>query len=210
MRTIIIMLFLPFLLIGCHIDSPTADNPANHEPQREYTKTIQREASSAFEYQLINQAEGVYPPRDSLLAAAPDWMHARIPDSTGWFYDIWEGIYLPYAITEHAIAYYSHVIDSLAAHPPDNRLLTAEFVYRATIGFHEVYAFDGSDPSTGETVASPASYDSVYVLSMSLEWDQYCGGECGMHFIHHRLVIFDQTGTVLRLIFDAPVVIAVA
>lgn len=202
-----IVLLLP-LFFGCHVNPPTANGPDTHEPQREYTKTITREASSEFEHQLIAQAEMVYPSRDSILAVAPVLLHSSIPDTAAWFCDIFQGIRIPYAITENAIEYYSHLIDSLAAHPAENRLITADFTYHATIGFHETYTFEGTGPYANESLP-PANFDSVYVVHMSLKWDQNCGMGCGMYFSPRRLVIFDDTGMVLRVIYDGPAFIRV-
>ena len=200
------LLLLPalFLLAACDaaVNELETDETAT---ERSYTKTIEREGTSAFEASLIAQAEAAYPPRDSVLAAVLPEQHGQIPETGYWYYSSFDGVLIPYAITGDAVTYYSALIDSLERET-SAFFTQAELEYKADVSFEEAYAA----PSP-EGVASPQeSFERVYVVSMSLKWFQYCGSLCAMWIDQQRVVVFDASGTLLRVFLDGPTSVLVS
>ena len=207
----IIFLIIPIILffISCNSKNiPT--EPDQKEIEREFTKSIERVFTNNFERDLIFNAESIYPNRDSVLVHISSYIpQYSIPDSNLWFYEVFEGVLIPFAVASKAISYYNYLIDSLSANNGYNFFITANYEYRAGIEFKENYTFEGEDPITGEPLPT-VSFENVYVVEMSLKWEDYCGMECGLWFFHKRIVVFDEFGNLLSVFFDGPIPIAVS
>ena len=197
-----------FFIISCRLDFSSLENDQDEEIYRSYTKIISRVSSKSFEDSLIFEAEKIYPDRDSVLAAVDPNEHFSIPETAYWFYSTFDGVYLPYAITNDAITYYDNIIDSLNA-GVYQCFITAEFEYTAKISFKEEYTFDEDDPLTLEPFPI-VSFARVYVLHMSLKWSHYCGPLCGLWINHKRIVIFDEYGNLLNVFLDGKRPVAVS
>lgn len=206
MKKILMVLFLG-LLISCKSQS---DNPTSVEEQKfEFTKNIERNAKNDFENNLILKAEAVYPPRDSVLAIMPPELAKANPVAEYWYYSQFDGILIPYAVNSGAINYYSRMIDSLNANNGYNFLLSAKFDYSADIKFKESYTFEGKNLFSGRQMPS-VSFSRVYVVSMTLKWENYCGPVCGLWISHQRVVVLDESGNILRVFYDGPIPVAVS
>ena len=198
-----------FLFISCTSENVPV-GPERKEIKREFTKSIERIATLNFERDLIFSAESIYPNRDSVLSYMSIYIpQSSIPDSNLWFYEVFEGVLIPFAVASKAISYYNDLIDSLSANNGYNFFITANYEYRAGIEFKENYTFEGEDPITGEPLPT-VSFENVYVVEMSLKWEDYCGMECGLWFFHKRIVVFDEFGNLLSVFFDGPIPIAVS
>lgn len=176
------------------------------EPERVYTKTIERNFTNEFEKDLIEKAEAYYPPRDSVVEAANAYM--EIPDSNYWFYSSFDGTYIPYAITKEAVEYYSGLIDQFNANKSDSFFFTAEFVYSASVEFHENYLSPSAN--SREEPVIPEEFESVYVVDLLLEWEQYCGPLCAMWIDKQRIAVFDESGQLLGVFLDGPISVPVS
>ena len=110
-------------------------NKSDSEPEEErlYTKSVERISSSNFEADLIDKAEKYYPPREDVLEVQGYRM--GIPDTLYWYYDSFDGVLLPYAITYDAIVYYSGLIDQFNANKVETFFLSASFEYKAEVTF---------------------------------------------------------------------------
>ena len=207
MKTILIAFFLLILVVSC---SDKTTNPENEieQPKNEYTKHIQRNFSNEFEKNLITLAESIYPPRDSVLSVTPTELIAFIPDSNYWFYQSFDGVNIPYAITNEAIVYYSEIIDALNT-SQNSFIYKAVFNYTATSTFYDTYIFAGIDPITGLPMQSE-TFNNVYVISMDLSWDHFCGPVCGLYIDHKRIVLFDIQGNLIKIFYDGEILIAVS
>lgn len=183
-------------------------NKSDSEPEEErlYTKSVERISSSNFEADLIDKAEKYYPPREDVLEVQGYRM--GIPDTLYWYYDSFDGVLLPYAITYDAIVYYSGLIDQFNANKVETFFLSASFEYKAEVTFHENY----NSPSTfsDESIAEPKEYNSVYVVSLSLKWSDYCGSLCALWINKDRIAVFNENGELLKVYLDGLVPIAVA
>lgn len=191
-------------LVSCNSDTTTS---VKDEPDK-FTKKIERVASNEFEMNLIYKAESIYPPRDSVIAHIYLLSHS-IPDTNLWFYSDFEDILIPYAITSEAISFYDNLIDLISEKNGNNYYYTANFEYRAEIEFNESYTFEGNDPISGEPLPS-VSFERVYVVNMILKWKHYCGVVCGLWLTHNRIVVFDESGNLLNVFYDGPILVAVS
>lgn len=199
-----------FIFIYCNSKENIPTEPEEKQIDREFTKSIERVATNNFERDLIFSAESIYPNRDSVLAHMSRYVpQSSIPDSNLWFYEVFDGVLIPFAITSEAISYYDDLIDSISANNGYDFFIKANFKYRAEIEFKESYTFEGKNLITEEPLPS-VSFERVYVVAMSLEWDNYCGMECGLWISHKRIVVFDESGNLLNVFYDGPIPIAVS
>ena len=203
----LIILFSILLLAGCNSEVNNLEEELQ-PPKREFTKNIERVFSNEFEQNLISNAESFYPPRDSVLNAAESWFRDLIPDTNYWFYDSFDGIRIPYAITIDAINYYSDFIDTLNA-GLKSIIYKAVFKYKAEITYYTSYTFEGVDPLT-EIPLPIISFEDVYVVEMNLSWDHYCGMECGLYIKHKRIVVLNSQGELLQNFYDGKIPVAVS
>ena len=208
MRSLLIVLLA--VLAGCDLIG-TDSNDSEHAPEiyREYTKSVVRESDSELEEKLIERAEAAYPPRDSVLKVVPSQRRDFIPKDGYWFYSSFDGVLIPYAITREAVDYYSDLIDALKSGDELQFITKADLRYFAKVDFHEEYVFDEKDPRTGRPLPEEV-FNRVYVVQMTLEWSQYCGLECAMWIDQSRLVLFDQSGELLRIFRDGRHPVAVS
>lgn len=193
MRKLLLLLLMP-LVVGC-------DATPDSGSERSYTQSIVREAGNDFEATLITRAEALYPPRDSVLAAA--WDPAQVPETGYWFYGLFDGTLIPYAVTGDAVTYYRELVEALDRSTSPPFLLSADLTYRAAVSFHETYTFEELDPATQEPFSLEV-FAQVYVVEMELDWSQYCGPVCGMWIEHSRVVVFDASGELLAVFGDGP------
>ncbi len=210
MKKILLIIPIIFLIISCNSKTNIPIEPEEKEIEREFTKKIERISTNNFESNLILSAESIYPNRDSVLAYMSRFIpQSSIPDSNLWFFEEFDGVLIPFAITSDAISYYDDLIDSLSANNGYKFFITANFEYRAEIQFKESYTFEGENPFTGEPLPS-VSYEHVYVTTMSLKWENYCGMLCGLWISHKRIVVFDESGNLLNVFYDGPIPIMVS
>ena len=204
-----LLLLMLVLLAACDTAAPVEEDPPPIVPitERSYAKSITRSFNSPFEESLIAAAEAVYPPRDSVVAAVPAWTDYEIPPTQYWWWWHFDGVLLPYAITGDAVAYYSGLIDFLEADSAGQFLITADLVYEAQVSFESSYTVEGTEDYPLE---KPAVFKRVYVVSMYLEWGQYCGILCAMDVTAKRLVVFDEHGTLINVFFDRRHVVIVS
>jgi hypothetical protein len=175
-----------------------------------FRATVARGGRTPQERELIAVAESLYPDSAALLSASPD---AKEPDQLAaiasgvspstykvspraagsstdrWWYDDFDGTWVPYAVTAGAVDYYLFRLRDLAAgrgqfvyapgQPPDRGTLS----YKATIR-----------RSTQPGVS--------HVVELRISWDYWCGMLCAMSFTHVRTISFDATGRVLRIVGD--------
>lgn len=209
MKKILLIGSFIFLFISCNSKNIPTELETK-EIEKEFTKSIERVYNNEFERDLIFNAESIYPNRDSVLEYMSSYIpQSSIPDSNLWFYEIFDGILIPYAITSDAISYYDDLIDSLSNNNGFNFFSTANFEYKADTEFMETYTFEGYNFLTQEPLPS-VSFERVYVVTMNLKWENYCGLDCGLWIYPKRIIVFDESGNLLDIFFDGPIPIAVS
>lgn len=198
-----------FVLLAFLILLSCDKNNEEQEPEieRSYTKSVERISTNDFEAGLIDKAENYYPPRDTVVAAT-QWSGMELPDTKYWYYDHFDGVYLPFAVTSDAVDYYSELIDNFNKNKKEVFFLTAHFDYLAKVEFHEQYTSPEKNAS-GKTV-TPDTYSKVYVVRMKLKWENYCGSLCALWINKERVVVFNETGDLIKVYLDgtAPVLVS--
>lgn len=172
------------------------DVPDETSAEGEYKITIVREYGNPQEAKLIQLAESTYPGRDDVLAAAQSaWVRkAVLPAEQLWWYDSFDDVRIPYAVTGDALRYYRDL--TLAFRGGDFSgsnnipMLNSNLDYKATVKHHESYTAGGK------------AFQDVTLVSLTLTWGQYCGSECAMYFKKEREVVFDRSGKILAVLFD--------
>jgi len=202
----IAVLFLLFLAIVYSCNK--SDEPENieSENERSYKKSIERIANSDFAASLIEKAENYYPPREEVAQIASPWI--EVPDSGYWYYNDFDGVYIPFAITSDAVIYYSGLIDTFNANKKDVFFITANFNYQAKVTFYENYSSPDIN-SHGDTVI-PEDFNSVYVVELALKWNQYCGNLCAMWIDKKRIAVFNPSGELLKVFLDGEIRVPVS
>ncbi len=102
-----------------------------------------------------------------------------------WWWDTFDGILTPYALTGPAVAYYLERLRDLAAGPSP------------------VAEFTGSATHSGEVDYRAGvqchSDSGQCVVDMRLEWRYTCGSACAIWFTEERSVTFDSTGEIISV-----------
>jgi len=146
---------------------------------------------------LIGEAEAVWPERQEILDLIGDetkQQHAGVTDEPLWWFRTFDGVRIPYAITGAALPYYLGVIESFMAGDFSQAggitMKKAKLEYAAVVEHHETFTHEGR------------TFQDVDVVSLSLHWFQFCGGECAMGFGKERVVVFGPDGGVLAVFGD--------
>jgi hypothetical protein len=146
---------------------------------------------------LIGEAEAVWPERQEILDLIGDetkQQHAGVTDEPLWWFRTFDGVRIPYAITGAALPYYLGVIEAFMAgdFSPAGGIVMKKTTlkYSAEVEHLESFSHEGR------------TFQDVDVVSLSLSWSQYCGGECAMGFGKERVVVFGPDGGVLAVFGD--------
>lgn len=170
-----------------------------------YSVEITRRYAGKDTVPLLNKAEELYPPREAVLAAMKT-AHFKLPETETsaltrtqdalWWYSSFDGVRMPYALTNGAVNYYLELMRSFMkgdfSGSSKIAMTTASLKYTAAVTKHEVWKFQGRE------------FRDATVVEMKLDWSQYCGSLCAMGFTKHRFVVFDKAGNVKAVIGDGP------
>jgi len=141
-------------------------------------------------------AESTDPPRQDII----DYIGHDSPEFPAdgfWWFDIFDGIPVPWAITTEAINFFeTYAADFRDSNPRPHT--SVRYSYTAGISREESYEIEG------------VSFSDVYVVTMRMDWYYVCGGLCGLFFDKDRIVIFSPGGDVLRIVGDGPTEFAVS
>lgn len=160
--------------------------------------TVLRTADSERDRELLQRAESLFPPRESVEADVADFLRshggrgwtARMEEAASmagprWWWDTFDQILTPYALTGPSVAYYLERLRNLAAgssslaESTGTPLHSGEVEYRANVQCQS----DGGH----------------CVVNMRLEWTYHCGAACAIWFTEERAVTFDSTGEILSV-----------
>jgi hypothetical protein len=194
----ILVIYLGVLLIRCSSTQPI-NSQRDKKFNREFSQSISRNFNNEFEEKLLNRAESIYPPRDSVLKFTPEKYKNSIPSTGYWFYDIIDSIKIPYAITSHAVDYYSKKVDELYK-DSTSIIYSAKFIYKAEVNYYDTYSLKVD--RIHQFIKQPYSFNNVFVVEMYLEWIHECGNLCGLSISLKRIIIFDKQGNFLRTFYD--------
>ncbi len=210
----LVSIILASLAAGCGGGTPAPAAPAPApvvEPSEECGFTIAdrshddgsfvieivRTFESGDQACLIGEAEAAWPERQEILDLIGDEKkqeHAGVTDGPLWWFRTFDGVRIPYAITEATLPYYLGLIEAFMAGDFSQAggitMKKATLKYSASVQHHESFAHEGR------------TFQDVDVVSLSLSWLQYCGGECAMGFGKERIVVFGPDGGILAVFGD--------
>jgi hypothetical protein len=144
---------------------------------------------------ILRVAESTYPSPDVILQDIQPWYPELPPNPNHealWWYDSFDGVRIPYAITRGSLAYYQGLTEAFRAGDfsavGNYPLVSSSLEYSAVISRRSNYVREGTP------------YGDVYVVEIELSWSDICGNLCGLWFSKKRVVILDLDGT-LRAVF---------
>src|SRR5258705_13137379 len=148
---------------------------------------LSRRFANDNEERILRIAEAVYPAApggEGVLAKTEPVNRER----QGWC-SSFDRVRIPYAITKSAVAYYLDVSEEFRKKEPREpfwtNMMSSSLTYSAKLSSKESYKVGTSE------------FRNVFVVSMQLEWLQYCGNLCAMTFKASRNVVVRDDGTVL-------------
>lgn len=159
---------------------------------------IFRKFDGAQQEKLLRVAEAIYPARANVLAAGKKMRGTlSATDKTTkdlWWWNDFDGVRLPYAITTSAVVYYRQKIREFRGGDfkatRGIKMFSANMKYVSDIKYHV-------DFTQGKR-----KFRGVYVVKMQLIWEQTCGSVCGMYFNRERTVVLSKNGNVLAVSGD--------
>lgn len=199
LRSILLLLFLTtltaaqsdqqFLIAEEDLASPLTFKILNRGGN--HTARMVRTFADEKEHKLLQIAEATYPTAIRVKEASGSKAEAPQGNERLWWCSSFDGVRIPYAITKSAVAYYLDVSTEFAKTKPRHAFWTnmksSELKYSAIVSRKETYRVGKSD------------FTNVYVVSMKLDWLQYCGNLCAMKFNATRNVILNEDGKVLAV-----------
>ena len=154
---------------------------------------ISRRFANEGEEKLVRIAEAIYPARSEVTQKGDPIRktEAGVNKDRLWSCKNFDGVLIPYIITKSAVDYYLKVSKEFGKKRPRepfwSNMKSSSLMYSASITRKESY-------QTGEVTRK-----DVYVVSMKLEWSQYCGKLCAMWFEKSRTIVLNQKGEVLAV-----------
>ena len=161
-----------------------------------FAVVVRRQFETREEEQLLALAEAVYPTHDAII----DELRKRgeqltrwpPPQDQLWWWNTFDGMRIPYAVTNGAVAYYLELtrafrrgaFDSLGT----SHMKHSGLQYLADVTWHNRY------------VHGSHTFDQVFVVDMTLEWSAYCSPVCELTIQAHRVVVLGSGG-ILRGVF---------
>ena len=172
---------------------------------RAFVATVHRGFRNSEEEHLIRIAEETYPQAEAVLSIAGSrpGREALSKEKRLWWYDKFDGVRLPYAVTMDAVRYYLRLTQALGRGDSTQtngiRMKRGEFSYHANISARpSTYSRDGR------------VFRDVYVVDMGLSWSNYCGPLCACGFHLDRTVVLRRDGTVLCVFGDRKPMVVVS
>ena len=156
---------------------------------------VTRVAHDSLERHLLQHAERLMPPADSIQAAAAtvtrgNWprvfAEAAARPGERWWWHEFSNVLIPYALTGATVVHLVQRVRELSAQPnPFGRSHpgvdhTAAVEYRAR-------------------VERTADVQAPYQVQLEVRFRFYCGSLCALYFTHSRTVDFDARGRVVRI-----------
>lgn len=171
--------------------------------------TIERVAADSFEAKLLALAERLFPDsatfgrtvaRETLPAVVASLKTAAAAPGQRWWWNTFDDVWTPYAITGSAVQYFRQRAYDLtaaivsASYGKGESRPHGEFTYRARV----------------ERLAPGQNGGASFVVRMELSWDYWCGLLCAVGFGAERRVFFTAEGIPLRVEGDGKPMVVVS
>ena len=166
-----------------------------------FTILIERKAISQKSKRILYKAETLFPPKSEIVKHKRRAKIDTFNSEPLWWYDTFDRVRLPYALTGSSVNYYIQLIRKFRKNKlmgiKSTKMITASFEYNATVSKYESFIFENKN------------YQNVYVVIMELDWKHFCGSLCALMFSKKRIMIFDgKSFELLGIIGDGiPVVV---
>jgi hypothetical protein len=160
--------------------------------------TVLRTADSERDRRLLRRAESFFPPHESIEADVADFLRssggrgwtARMDEAASlagsrWWWDTFDGILTPYALTGPTVAYYIERLRDLAAGPSPVAEFTGSAIHRGEMRYRAGVRCQDEGARC--------------VVDMRLEWRYRCGSACAIWFTEERAVTFDASGEIVSV-----------
>ena len=161
-----------------------------------YTIHIHRSFTNLHDSALVAQAEAVYPDHRDIEMAI-DHRGSLTPSTEGerhWWHAQFDGVRIPYSIVTESLLYYLNLIHEFErgdfSHSNGITMDSAGLTYSALVESRVEYSREGR------------TFTDVYVVTLTLDWYQYCGSLCAMGFRKEKIVVFSGQGTILAVFGD--------
>lgn len=174
-----------------------------------FTLLIDRRTSSAEEKQALEIAESTVPDaaeieRDAALeklsAVSERLGRAALMPGERWWWDSFDDVLTPYAVTGASVTYYANRIRERAAQPnpftqfSEGRPHNGSFQYRAHV----------------TTLSPEANGGAAFLVHLELSWRYWCGMLCAVSFGKGRDVMISSDGRVIQIRGDGKPMLAVS
>jgi hypothetical protein len=154
---------------------------------------IDRSYSTGFERELIRRAERMTVRRQDLPEFMIDDYGDDIVDR--WWTIEFTGLRIPYTINEEVLSYYRQLNREYAGgnfHRTGGLRITDSMLdYRSGVLFHD------------QLEIAEQHFVSVFVVTQTFRWYQYCGPACSLTIDRERQVVFSKEGNVLEVLETA-------
>ena len=154
-----------------------------------YRATVRRSFGSPDEERLLRIAESTYPTPVTIQRDLEPWYPELPPNPENediWWYDSFDGVRIPYALTRASVAYYLRLTEAFRAGDFDSvgtfPMQSSSVEYTATINRRADFVYEGN------------RFGDVYVIEMELKWGDVCGNLCGLWFTKSRIVVLSLDG----------------
>lgn len=155
-----------------------------------FTVSIVRAFNDTLEQLLIERAESLVPPAGAIEAATAGitgsghvaaFERAKSMPGPRWWWREWDRVLLPYALTGAAVAHLVDRVRVLSASPNPVAKYEPGVQHRASVTYTATVARRAPDG---------------LIVTLNVDFRLFCGGLCGLHFTHSRVVTFDRHGNV--------------
>jgi hypothetical protein len=162
--------------------------------------TIRRVAADGVEKQLIEAAEKSQPDSSALFESMAKEGGAGKPQPGQWWNKETLGIRIPFAITAETVSYYSGLVGEYGRQKLNRYAQpSSAFTYQAEVSKPATYELDGKSLQNVSVVTMTLSFRQQFVASVAE----------GFAFEKKREVVFDKDGTIIHVVGDGDVPIAI-
>ena len=187
---------------GYYDGTPTSLPDTLHEVWHgeRFRVVITRIAADSLERHLLERAERLMPPKDSIQAATAtitrgNWPRvfaqaAALPGERWWWHEF-DDVLIPYALTGATVAHLVERVRELSAQPNPFARSNPGVEHTASVEYRA-------------RVERTADAQAPYQAQLEVRFRFYCGGRCALYFTHSRTVDFDASGRPVRILGDGP------
>ncbi len=165
------------------------------EKQGPHVIDIDRVVKKENDLKLIKKAENIYPDKGNVLKASRKKRYEKhiSGEKNLWWYNEFDNIRIPYAVTTDAIEYYSNLIKQYRQKEWGRDIKpSSHFIYHAEVFFKDNYKINDK------------CFANVNVIRMELHFKARFSSLAGVTFKKERIILIDLNGKVVLISGDGP------